>query len=178
MTVFARGDFTYGVRFSSDDYVARCGPARSDGDGALDPPRRGEAGSLARRGSPSPATGFWLAALLIVAGWDHLEREARALPLVAALPGNGRSVESEVSRGWDNPPSPATVGAGEMLLDRYWPGEEEALVLLESDLSVEALMRTGRVNLLPVSDFLADNLVAEERWEQVAPPWTRSSREP
>lgn len=115
------------------------------------------------------ATGFWLAALLIVAGWPHLEREAGRTPLIAALPDNGRSVESEVSRAWGNPEVQPRSPAAEMLLDRYWADEDQALVLLHPDLSVEALMRTGRVNLLPVSDFLADNLVAEERWEQVRP---------
>ena len=62
-----------------------------------------------------------------------------------------------------------------MLLDRYWPDQEEALVLLHPDLGVEVLMRTGKVNLLSVSDLLADNIVAEERWNRCVPRWTRST---
>ena len=115
------------------------------------------------------ATGFWVAALLIVGGWDSLEREGGRSALAAALPANGRSVGSEASRAWDNPPVQPRAGAAEKLIAREWPGEDEALVLLQSDLAVEVLMRTGRVNQLPVSAYLADTLVPEESWERVRP---------
>jgi hypothetical protein len=175
MTAFAVATFTYGIRFSSEDYVARASlPAvmvmalwisLAERSGLARPPRTALA-----------ATGFWLAALLIVAGWPHLEREAGRTPLIAALPDNGRSIESEVSRAWGNPEISRAWGnsgvqprspAAEMLLDRYWADEDQALVLLHPDLSVEALMRSERVNLLPVSYFLADEIIAEERWPRV-----------
>jgi hypothetical protein len=115
------------------------------------------------------ATAFWVATLLMVAGWDHLEREAGRSALITALPGNGRSVESEVSRAWGNPQVQPRAPAAEMLLERYWPGEDRVLVLLNSDLAVEALMRTGRINALRVSAVLADDVITEESWKRVEP---------
>jgi hypothetical protein len=168
LTAFAVAAFTYGVRFSTDDYVARWDlPALmamalwiqiADRSALARPARIAVA-----------ATGFWVAAILIVGGWDSLEREGGRSALVAALPANGRSIESEASRVWDNPPVQPRAGAAEMLLERYWPGQDEALVLLQSDLAVEALMRSERVNQLPVSAYLADTLVSEESWERVRP---------
>jgi hypothetical protein len=168
LTVFAVAAFTYGVRFSTDDYVARWDlPVlmamafwiQLAGRSALARPAR----------IAVAAGGFWVAALLIVGGWDSVEREGGRSALVAALPGNGRSVESEVSRVWDNPAVQPRAGSAEMLLERYWAGQDEALVLLQSDLTVEALMRTDKVNQIPVSAYLADTLVPEESWERVRP---------
>jgi hypothetical protein len=166
MTAFGITTFTYGVRFSSEDYVARADlPALMVM--ALWVHLAWRSGAARRARIAIAFTGFWVAALLIIAGWDHLEREAGRSPLVAALPDNGRSVESEVSRVWGNPEVQFREAATEGLLERYWPDEEQALMLLFPDLSVEALMRTGRVNLLPVSFFLADEIIAEERWPRV-----------
>ena len=113
------------------------------------------------------ATGFGLAALLIVGGWSNLAREAGRSPLIAALPGNGRSVEGEVSRVWGNPPIQARSAAAETLLDSHWPIGRRPSCRCHPDLGVEALMRSGRVNELPVSYFLADTIVAEEREDEV-----------
>jgi hypothetical protein len=168
LTLFGIVVHTYGVRFSSEDYVARADLAalmvmalwvQLAGRSAL--------AGVAR--VAIAATAFWVVALLMVGGWDHLEREAGRSALIAALPGNGRSGESEVSSAWANPPVQARAPAAEMLLDRYWAGEDSALVLLNSDLAVEALMRTERTNLLPVSAVLADDVVAEESWQRVEP---------
>ena len=166
LTAFAVATFTYGVRFSSEDYVAR-----------FDLPvlalmalwiHVAVRSTLARPARTAlAATGFGVAALLIVGGWDNLTQKAGRTPLIAALPGNDRSVESEVSRVWDNPPIQARSAAAETLLDRHWPDQGKALVLLHPDLGVEALMRSERVNELPVSYFLADTIVAEEREDEV-----------
>jgi hypothetical protein len=168
LTVFALATFTYGVRFSSEDYVARWDlPAVMVMALWVHLAWRSRLARPARLAIA--ATAFWIAALLIVAGWDHLEREAGRTPLIAGLPGNGRSVESEVSRVWGNPEVQPRAATAEGLLDRYWPDQKRALVLLHPDVSVEALMRSERINLLPVSFFLADEIVAEERWGQVRP---------
>lgn len=168
LTVFAIATYTYGVRFSSEDYVARADvPALMVMALWAQLAWRSELARPAR--IALAATAFWLAALLMVASWDHLDREAGRSALIAALPGNGRSVESEVSHAWSNPHVQPRAPVAEMLLERYWTGEDRALVLLNSDLAVEALMRTGRVNLLPVSAVLADDVVAEESWERVGP---------
>ena len=78
LAVFAVAAFTYGVRFSTEDYVAR-----------WDLPvvvvmalwihLAGRSRWRARRERRIAATGFWLAALLIVAGWDNLGARGRAL---------------------------------------------------------------------------------------------------
>ena len=41
------------------------------------------------------------------------------------------------------------------------PGEQESVVLTSADLSVEALMRTDRVNAIPLSDPWEDSLVPD-----------------
>ena len=168
LTAFGIATLTYSVRFSSADAVARADlPAVMVTALWVQLADRSQLARFARTALALIA--FWLAALLIVASWDHMEREAGRSALIAALPGNDRSVESEISRVWDNPPVQQRSAAAEGLLNRYWPQQDEALVLLHPDLSVEALMRTSRVNLLPVSSVLADNLVAEESWERVRP---------
>jgi hypothetical protein len=168
MTAFGIATFTYGVRFSHDDFLLRADlPAvmaialwiHVAGRSALARPAR----------MVLTAGGFWLAALLIVGGWNDFEREAERTPLVAALPGNGQSLGGAISRTWSNPPIHSWALPAETMLDRYWPGEEKALVLIFPDASVEALMRSGRVNLLPVNDVTADDLVADETWERVRP---------
>ena len=166
LTVFGIVVHTYGVRFSSEDYVARSDlPALMVMALWVELAVRSALARPARLAAA--ATAFWLAALLIVASWDHLEREAGRSALIAGLPGNGRSIESDVSDAWGNPPVQPRAAVAEMLLDRHWAGENRALVLLNSDLAVEALMRTGRINLLPVSAVLADDVVAKESWERV-----------
>jgi hypothetical protein len=168
LTAFGIVVHTYGVRFSSEDYVARADlPSLMVMALWVELALRS---GLARPARVAiAAAGFSLAALLMVAGGDHLEREAGRSALIAALPGNGRSVESEVSHAWDNPAVQPRAPVAEMLLDRYWSGADRALVLLNSDLAVEALMRTERLNLLPVSAVLADDVIAEESWERVGP---------
>ena len=168
MTALGVAMFTYGVRFSTDDYVARADlPAVMVAALWLHLAWRSELARPAR--TAVAATGFLLAAVLIAAGWDHLEREAVRTPLVAAFPGNGRSVEGEVSRVGDNPSLQARTGAAETLLERYWPGRDEVLMMVYPDFGVELMMRTGRVNVLPVSSMLADDVIAEESWDRVRP---------
>jgi hypothetical protein len=166
MTAFGVAIFTYGVRFSHEDYVAR-----ADLPGLMGMVLWVHLAARSRLARPArvaiAATAFWVVAVLIAAGWDHVEREAPRTALVTALPGNGRSVGEEVSDVWDNPPIQARAMPAEALLDRYWPDQDRVLVMLHPDLSVETLMRSGRVNELPVSYFLADTLVAEERRDRV-----------
>jgi hypothetical protein len=168
MTAFATAAFSYAVRFSTEDYISRMDLAVAIVLALwIHVLWRSEIGRPAR--IALAATGCWLAAVVVVAGWDHLEREAGRTPLVAALPGNGRSVESEISHAWGNPfIIPSRSAPAEALIERYWPdSSDRPLVLLHPDVAVEALTRSERVNLLPVSYMLADDLVPEERWGQV-----------
>jgi hypothetical protein len=168
MTAFATAAFTYAVRFSTEDYISRMDLAVAIVVALwIHILWRSEIGRPAR--IALAATGCWLAAVLVVAGWDHLEREAGRTALVAALPGNGRSVGSEISHAWSNPfIIPSRSAPAEALIERYWPDpSDRPLILLHPDVAVETLIRSERVNLLPVSYMLADDLVTEERWGQV-----------
>ena len=50
----------------------------------------------------------------------------------------------------------------EALVRRHWALGEPALVLLEPELTVETLLRTDRVNRLPIGHPEQDNLVLDE----------------
>jgi hypothetical protein len=166
LTAFGVAIFTYGVRFSHEDYVAR-----ADLPGLMVMVLWVQVAARSRLARPArvalAATAFWVVAVLIAAGWDHVESEAQRTALMTALPGNGRSLGEEVSDVWGNPPIQARAMPAEALLDRYWPDEDRVLVMLHPDLAVETLMRSDRVNELPVSYFLSDTLVAEERRARV-----------
>ncbi|MEK6277286.1 MAG: hypothetical protein AABM29_04650 [Actinomycetota bacterium] len=170
MTAFGIATLTYAVRFSTDDALLR-----SDLPAVMVVALWIHLAGRSGAGFPRPArtalaaTGFWLAALLVVQGWNDLERKADRTPLVAALPGTGGSIREDISTTWGNPPIDAKAETAERLLDRYWPGQSRALVLLHPDLSVEALMRSDRVNLLPIVYFLTDDIVREQTRLRVLP---------
>ena len=52
---------------------------------------------------------------------------------------------------------------GELLLDRYLPGERRVLIVTLPDLGVEILIRSGRANRLPFGDPIEDSFIASER---------------
>ena len=51
---------------------------------------------------------------------------------------------------WNSPPIDPRSRSAERLLDRYF-ASDRAAVLVEPDLGQEALMRSGRANLLPIA---------------------------
>jgi len=101
----------------------------------------------------------------VIQGWAGLRRAIDRTPLAAAVPGSGGSLRQDLKTVWHNPPIDPRAEEAQRLLDRYWRGRSQALVLLQPDLGVEALARSGRVNVLPVPYFLMDDIAAE----QVAP---------
>jgi len=168
MTAFGVATLTYAVRFSHDDAVMRLSlPALMLA--ALWIHLAARSGLARPTRTALAATGFWLAALLLVQGWNDFERKAGRAPLVAALPGVAGSIEDDISRTWSNPPIDGRLVAAEGLIDRYWPNESRALVLLFPDLNNEVLMRSGRANLLPIAYPTADNFISEETWDRVRP---------
>jgi hypothetical protein len=66
-----------------------------------------------------------------------------------------------VSRLWHNPVSDPRAVAAQRLLDRHLPRGAPALVLMEPDLTVETLVRSGRINVLPMSEPIQDNLLPD-----------------
>jgi hypothetical protein len=87
--------------------------------------------------------------------------------LALARPG-GDSFRAAVDRLWDPPPlSPGAI-EGELLLDRYMPGEQRSLVIADADLTVEVLVRSGRSSELPLGDPWEDSLVPDGHLDALA----------
>jgi hypothetical protein len=100
------------------------------------------------------------AALLIAAAWSNVGLRFSQSALAIAAPG-GKSLSGSLDRLWHPPPLAPGATDAERLLRTYMPGEHESVVLTSADLSVEALMRTGRVNEIPLSDPWEDSLLPD-----------------
>jgi hypothetical protein len=108
-----------------------------------------------------------VSALLVAVAWsgvgDRFEDSA-----IAYVPPGGKSLGDAIERLEDFPPiSPGTAQA-ERMIERYWPGEKEALVVLTPDATVEVLARTGRNSELPLSDPWEDSFVPEQHLDSLA----------
>ncbi len=99
------------------------------------------------------------AALLVAVAWSNVGLRISQSALAYVPPG-GKSLRAAVHRLWHPPPLAYGTADATQMLETYMPGEHESLVLASPDLTVEALMRTGRVNAVPLSDPWEDNLVA------------------
>jgi hypothetical protein len=119
-------------------------------DGRLSRPGRGLAA-----GSVSAA-----AVLLVAVAWSGVGLRLSQSALAYAVPG-GRSLGSAIDRLWDEPVLAPGAADATRLLDTYMPGEHESVVLTSPDLSVEALMRTHRINEIPLSDPWEDSFVPD-----------------
>jgi hypothetical protein len=101
--------------------------------------------------------GFALAVsvLVIAVAWSSIGSRFEQSPLGELLPG-GRSVTEDVSDLWDPPPLDPRTPEGERLLDRHMPDTERVLMVVNSALATEILMRSGRSNRLSFTDPVAD----------------------
>jgi len=110
------------------------------------------------------AAGFWVVALLAISGWPDATDKWRRTALAHALPGagHGGSIPEAAERLWRSPPSDPRALAAEALLERRLSPGAPALVLVEPELGVETLVRSGRVNVLPFSDPEQENLVPRQ----------------
>lgn len=89
------------------------------------------------------------AALLVLGSWTPAGNRLPRTALAHLVPG-GPSLSDDLGLMWDSPPiDPRSISAEE-LIDRYFP-PDLALVLIEPDLGQEALFRSGRSELLPIS---------------------------
>ena len=100
------------------------------------------------------------AALLVAIAWSNAGTRFSQSALAYAAPG-GRSLGSAIHRLWHPPPLAYGAADAERLLKTYMPNEHESVVLTSADLSVEALMRTDRVNDIPLSDPWEDSLIPD-----------------
>jgi hypothetical protein len=123
---------------------------------------------LASRGSRRAALALsgGLGTLLVAVAWSgagsHLSESA-----IAYLPPGGKSMTAAIDRLGDPPPLSPGAAEAEALLDRHWAGEDEAAVVVEPDLEIEALARTGRFNRIPLSDPWEDSFVADTHVDEV-----------
>ena len=110
------------------------------------------------------AAGLWFAVTLAISGWPDAEAKWRRTALAHAIPGTGDedSLGDALSRLWHNPPSDPRAVHAQALLDRHLPPGAPALVTMEPELTVETLVRSHRVNVLPISHPRQDNLVPDQ----------------
>jgi len=109
------------------------------------------------------AAGLWFAATLAISGWQDTEGKWRRTALAHAIPktGDDDGLPDAVSRLWHNPPSDPRSLQAQRLLDRHLRPGKPALVLMEPELTVETLVRSGRINVLPISHPEQENLVPD-----------------
>jgi len=107
---------------------------------------------------------FWAAALIVVPVWHFTTEKWHRSALAQVVPDGGRggSLRYSVRRLWHSPPSDPRVVDAQALLDRHLPSGAPALVLVEPELTVETLVRSGRVNLVPISHPEQENIVPKQ----------------
>lgn len=110
------------------------------------------------------AVGLWVIALLAISGWSEAAHKWERTALAQAIPDGGRggSIRATLPLIWSSPPSDPRAVEAQALLDRHLPRGRPALVIVEPDLSVETLVRSDRVNVLPIADPEQDNLVPDQ----------------
>jgi hypothetical protein len=125
---------------------------------------------LVRLGARRAALGLALGVgtLLVAISWSQVGGRFSE-SAIAYLPPGGKSMGAAIDRLADPPELSPGAEEAEALLDRHWPGEDEAAVLLEPDLGIEALARTGRINSIPLSDPWEDSFVADARLDEIDP---------
>ncbi len=100
------------------------------------------------------------AALLVALAWSNVGLRFSQSAL-AYLPPGGRSFRGAIDGLSHGPEISPGVADATRMLHTYMAGEHESVVLTSADLSVEALMRTHRINQIPLSDPWEDSLVPD-----------------
>lgn len=110
------------------------------------------------------AIGLSLAVTLAISGWQETQAKGRRTALAHLMPGTGdqHSLPDALSRLWQNPPTDPRAVQAQALLDRHIPPGTPALVIMEPELTVETLVRSDRINALPISHPVQDNLVPDQ----------------
>jgi hypothetical protein len=106
------------------------------------------------------------AALMISLAWSSVDLRFSQSALAHVLPG-GTSTRDALARLRDMPELWPGAHQAEALLDRYWAGSQQSLVITEPDLGIEALAQTGRRNLLPLSNPVESSFVAGQNFDRL-----------
>ncbi|MGI8430042.1 MAG: hypothetical protein ACR2OB_12260 [Solirubrobacteraceae bacterium] len=102
----------------------------------------------------------WLGALMVILFWPTVEPKWTRTPARQVLPG-GPPLVDNLRILWHSPVlDPRSIEA-RSLIRRYFPAGGPVLTLREPDLTVETLLRSRRVNRLPLGDLLQDNLIRD-----------------
>jgi hypothetical protein len=90
-----------------------------------------------------------LATMLVAGSWDAVRPQLSTTALAHVFPGDP-PLRTDAEHLWDPPAIlPSAEPAAELINEHLPPGR--ALVLVDPDLGQEALFRSGRANLLPIS---------------------------
>lgn len=110
------------------------------------------------------AAGLWFAATLAISGWQETEAKWRRTALAHTIPGTGdqNSLPKAFSRLWHSPVSDRRALQAQTVLDRHLPHGAPALVIVAFELTVETLLRSDRINVLPISHPVQDSLVPDQ----------------
>lgn len=111
--------------------------------------RSGGFGLFARRLAGTVAVAG--SAVLISVAWPIAEERAPDSVLAVALPG-GPGLKERLQRLRQMPPLVEGADTGQMLVDRYIPGDGPVAVVAVPDLDVNILVRAGRANALGITD--------------------------
>lgn len=108
------------------------------------------------------AVGFaaWSIALVIGTSWSTLHPGWDRSALAHAFPG-GTGLVASTKLLWDSPPLDPTSAEAQELLGEEMPGDGPALVLTGPDLSTEILMRSRRINTLPLGQPAQSDLIRD-----------------
>ena len=127
---------------------------------------------VAGEGLPAPVRGAgvalaaWILAMVVATSFSGAMHRWPRTALAHLMPG-GHSFVGDLQRAWESPPLDSRATRAEALLKRYFPSDK-ALVLVEPDLGMEALIRSGRANLLPISYPYQDQVVPRESRPRVS----------
>ena len=120
--------------------------------------RRAPAGSpVYRQGALAFALG--LAVLVASVAWSSLDDRFERSALAHAAPG-GTSLRGALDRLWHLPPLDERSPQGEALVARWMPGTGPVLSVVQPDLETEIMMRSDRVNRLPLSFAPEDSFIS------------------
>ena len=90
-----------------------------------------------------------LATMLVAGSWGAVRPQLSSTALGHVFPG-GPPLKADAEQLWDPPAIIPSAEAATKLIEEHFP-PDRALVLVEPDLGQEALFRSGRANLLPIS---------------------------
>ena len=102
-----------------------------------------------------------LCVLLTSVAWSSVGERLPHTALAHVVPG-GESLRPALVRLKHLPPLDPRAAQGQLLLSLYMPGKEPALMIVEPDLETEILIRSNRINRLPLGDAIEDSFVSSQ----------------